>query len=99
MKQLESFGYQALAVGHFEDDLQVSYTTDVAQLMDKPFLESIRAAMINGIFFLPNLVFWLNLILLIQQDLIPWVVFLYCARDVQVMLTPLSILVHLDYHL
>jgi len=57
MKQLESLGYQALAVGHFEDDLQVSYTTDVAQLVDKAFLESIRAAMINGIFFFLNLVF------------------------------------------
>ncbi len=51
MKELQSLGYQALAVGHFEDDLQVAYTTDVTQVVDRSFLESIRAAMINGINF------------------------------------------------
>ena len=51
IKELQLLGYQALAVGHFEDDLQVAYTTDLAQLMEQAYVESIRAAMINGNFF------------------------------------------------
>ncbi len=49
IKQFQLIGYQVLAVGYFEDDVQVAYTTDLEGLMDQSYVESIRAAMINGI--------------------------------------------------
>ena len=46
MKELQGLGYQALAYGFYEDDIQVSFTKDCESCMEHSIVEYIESVII-----------------------------------------------------